>query len=109
MTNVDKMEQWLWQVLYYFLKTLFFSFFFLKLNFPFYFQTKPKLIGHDHTYARSYTMNSFANSQIANTNNNVTLNNGQSFILLSGVGGRSVDSGREPARAWWATAIACNT
>lgn len=52
-------------------------------------------------------MNSFSGFSVANRNANNTLNIGQSFAMVSGVGGQSrrASSSNSLSNSWWATAI----
>jgi hypothetical protein len=46
--------------------------------------------GHEHSYARTYLMDSFENQIIANTSRTLELQEGKSFALHSGLGGHSI-------------------
>jgi hypothetical protein len=59
--------------------------------------------GHEHSYARTYLMDSFENQTIANTSSTLELQEGKSFTFHSGLGGCSI---RNQDQDWpWFDAI----
>ena len=59
---------------------------------------------HFHSYSRTYTMSSFAQQRYNDSSNDVTLAPGQSFAVVSAVGGKDVNDW-DPDLAsnpWWA-------
>ncbi len=56
---------------------------------------------HNHSYARTYLMDSFANQIIANTSSTLVLEKGRSFVFHSGLGGASVHE-QQLFDPWWA-------
>jgi hypothetical protein len=59
--------------------------------------------GHEHSYARTFLMDSFVNQIIANTSSTLELQAGKSFALHSGLGGHSI---RDQEQDWpWFDAI----
>lgn len=61
--------------------------------------------GHEHSWCRSHTMTSFEDQRMLNSDRNVHTEPGQSFVFVSGVGGRSIRSWTESlaTREWWAS------
>jgi len=57
--------------------------------------------GHEHAYARSYLLDSIEKQSILSYSNELELKEGQSFVVLSGVGGESVRELKHDA-CWWA-------
>lgn len=57
--------------------------------------------GHNHAYARSYLMSSFAKQAIVNKSNQLTLAPGHSFVAVSGLGGES-RARQFFTNDWWA-------
>lgn len=66
------------------------------------------LTGHDHEYARTYLMSSFGPVQnISNTASELNVTNGESFVVVSGLGGYSIRSAVPALKAnpWWAATL----
>jgi hypothetical protein len=68
---------------------------------------------HEHSYARTYTMNSFAsNSQLRVDNfaNDVTLDFGKTFLFVNGLSGSSIRNECDGygSKEWWASWAAGN-
>lgn len=59
-------------------------------------------VAHEHAYSRSYLLSDFKNQTIVHKNNDMTLQSGQSFMFVSGLGGREA---RDQKRGgdWWAS------
>jgi len=64
--------------------------------------------GHEHAYARSYILDSIANQSVLSDSNDMELKEGQSFVVLSGVGGESVREEKNDGYWWAAKANATN-
>lgn len=47
-------------------------------------------MGHAHTYSRTYLMKDYRNQEVAHRSNEMTLEPGRSFAVVSGLGGRDV-------------------
>ncbi len=60
--------------------------------------------GHEHSYARTYLMESLKNQKIASTSNTIQLEPGKTFIIISGLAGQSIrPENKELASSpWWA-------
>ena len=56
---------------------------------------------HDHSYGRTYLMNSFVNQTISSYSNNMIITEGQTFALVSGLGGGKIYDQRVNG-PWWA-------
>jgi len=63
------------------------------------------MTGHEHTYARSYVMTDIETQQLLNTNDTLTLQKGQSFVIQNGIGGKDVRDWDTDLRSnpWWAS------
>ena len=57
--------------------------------------------GHEHSYSRSYLLSSVSEQIVASTADVMTLTKGQSFVVVSGLGGESIRPQRL-AGPWWA-------
>lgn len=66
--------------------------------------------GHEHSYCRSYMMSSFQNQVVANRNHPLNLKTGESFVFVSGVGGKDIRTWETTLKnnPWWASAHASN-
>ena len=64
--------------------------------------------GHEHSYSRTYTMNSFSQQIIKDFNETVNLDPGNTFCFVSGLGGESIRSWDDDlaANPWWAAIAA---
>ncbi|KAI8910805.1 hypothetical protein EDD86DRAFT_180385, partial [Gorgonomyces haynaldii] len=66
------------------------------------------MTSHEHSYERTHLMSNFENAVIASTDNHLQLKPGQSFAVVSGLGGESIrfwhnGSNHNP---WWAATAA---
>lgn len=62
---------------------------------------------HEHSYSRTFLMNSFENQSVMHRNNRMEIRRGESIAFVSGMGGRPI----RPQRRyddWWA-AVATST
>ena len=59
-------------------------------------------VAHEHAYSRSYLLSDFENQTIVNRESDMTLQAGQSFVVVSGLGGREVRPQRRGGD-WWAS------
>jgi len=57
--------------------------------------------GHEHSYARTHLMSSFENQTIASTDD-IVLSPGRSFVIQSGLGGKSIRRQKRGGK-WWAS------
>ena len=57
--------------------------------------------GHEHSYSRSHLLSSISQQTVASTADVMTLAKGQSFVVVSGLGGESVRPQRLSG-PWWA-------
>ncbi len=59
-------------------------------------------VAHEHAYSRTHLLSNFENRSVVHRNNDMTIQPGQSFMFVSGLGGRSI---REQKRdgEWWAS------
>jgi len=68
--------------------------------------------GHEHSYSRTVLMNNFATATIAQPKQSDTLqlSNGQSFLFVSGLGGKSIRDWQNNAQhnPWWAKCASSN-
>ena len=60
--------------------------------------------GHEHSYARTHLMDNFETQSIVSESNTLKLEKGKSFVLVSGLGGRSIRGRyrRFAENPWWA-------
>lgn len=60
------------------------------------------IVAHEHAYSRSYLLSDFSTQNVIHQNSEMTLKPGQSFVAVSGLGGREV---RAQVRGgdWWAS------
>ena len=57
--------------------------------------------GHEHSYARTHLMKSFRRLSVASRSSTLRVKKGESFLIVSGLGGRSIrDQDRDGH--WWA-------
>jgi len=66
------------------------------------------LNGHDHRYARTHLMSSFGPTQtIASVSNNLVVTPGESFAVISALGGHSIRTADPTllANPWWAASL----
>jgi len=56
---------------------------------------------HDHSYARTYLMNSFPNQTIASYSNCMIITEGQTFAFVSGLAGEKIYD-QKVHGPWWA-------
>lgn len=59
-------------------------------------------VAHEHAYSRSYLLSDFENQTVVHRENTMTLQSGQSFVFVSGLGGREVRM-QERGGDWWAS------
>jgi hypothetical protein len=57
--------------------------------------------GHEHSYSRSHLLSSVSQQIVASTSDVMTLTKGQSFVVVSGLGGESIRPQRLSG-PWWA-------
>ncbi len=59
-------------------------------------------VAHEHAYSRSYLLSDFENQTVVHRGSDMTLQAGQSFVVVSGLGGKEV---RPQVRGgdWWAS------
>ncbi len=70
--------------------------------------------GHSHTYARTHLMSNFENHTISDSGSNLTINDGEVFLTVSGVAGQSPrncnpDRGGYQNFPWWGKALCADT
>ncbi|MFK7997154.1 MAG: metallophosphoesterase [Granulosicoccus sp.] len=58
--------------------------------------------GHAHTYSRTYLMKDFRSQEVAHRSNEMTLEPGRSFAVVSGLGGRDIRP-QENSGDWFAS------
>jgi len=68
------------------------------------------VMGHEHAYSRTYSMENFETQKMFNNENDLTLSKNISFAIVSGLGGQSL---REPNsqltnQSWWASTYNSN-
>ncbi len=59
--------------------------------------------GHDHVYARSHLLTSVVDTVVATTSDVLVMKPGQTFVTVSGLGGRSVRRELRHNDPWWAS------
>lgn len=59
-------------------------------------------VAHEHAYSRTYLLSDFKNQTVVHRNNDMTLQSGQSFVFVSGLGGREARP-QERGGDWWAS------
>ncbi len=57
--------------------------------------------GHEHSYSRTHLLSSIENQTIASTSDTLVITPGESFVFVSGLGGRSIRD-QERGGDWWA-------
>jgi hypothetical protein len=57
---------------------------------------------HEHSYSRTHLLADFAAQRIASTSNTLTIDEGQTFAFVSGLGGHSIRD-QELGGPWWAS------
>jgi hypothetical protein len=60
---------------------------------------------HEHSYARTHLMDDFETQSIASTADTLVVEEGQSFVFVSGLGGHSIRRQRRDD-PWWASVYA---
>ncbi len=70
--------------------------------------------GHSHSYSRTYLMSDFENHTIVNTSSNLTINEGEVFLVVSAVAGQSPrvcnpDRGGYQNFPWWGSALCADS
>lgn len=60
------------------------------------------VVGHEHAYSRTHLLSDFEQQTIVHTDNTLALKPGQSFMAVSGLGGRSIRD-QEQDGDWWAS------
>jgi Calcineurin-like phosphoesterase len=61
--------------------------------------------GHEHSYSRSHLLTSISKQTVASTSDVLTLTKGQSFVVVTGLGGESIRRQRTSG-TWWARVYA---
>jgi len=66
------------------------------------------ITGHEHSYSRTKNMNRFSNQSIANEEKDLTIKPGQTWCVVSGLGGREIRPWRNDLEKnpWWAECAA---
>ncbi len=60
--------------------------------------------GHDHTYGRTYLLEDIKRRKIASKSDTLRLAEGRTFVIVSGLGGKSVRKRKQyPLGKWWAS------
>ncbi len=59
-------------------------------------------VAHEHAYSRTYLLSDFENQTVVHRNNDMTLQPGQSFVFVSGLGGREIRP-QQRGGDWWAS------
>ncbi len=57
---------------------------------------------HEHSYSRTYLLDSFEHQHVASTSSVLALRKGASFAFVAGLGGESIRDKTQPVGAWWA-------
>jgi hypothetical protein len=57
---------------------------------------------HEHSYSRTHLMDDFKTQSVASTSNTLVIDEGQSFVFVSGLGGHSIRD-QERDGPWWAS------
>jgi len=60
------------------------------------------VVAHEHAYARTFLLNDFENQTVVHTDTDMTLQSGQSFVAVSGLGGRDPRP-QQRGGDWWAS------
>ena len=58
--------------------------------------------GHSHSYSRTHLLSNMISKEIVSISNTLELEPGKSFVIVSGLGGRSAYSEVGPIEKWWA-------
>lgn len=63
------------------------------------------IAGHEHSYARTYLMESFKNQDITSTSNTLSIEKGKTFLVISGLAGQSIrpENKERVSNSWWAS------
>jgi predicted phosphodiesterase len=61
--------------------------------------------GHEHAYQRTYLLSNIVTQAVADTSNNFNISKGKTFVVVSGLGGRSIRP-QLIGGDWWATIYA---
>lgn len=61
--------------------------------------------GHEHSYARTHLLSNIATQDVASTANDFTITKGSTFVLVSGLGGKSIRR-QQAGGNWWASIYA---
>lgn len=63
--------------------------------------------GHAHTYARTHVMSGVENKTVTDTSSPYSITNGESMVIVSGLGGLSIREKDEDkaAEPWWAASL----
>ncbi|MGH7492621.1 MAG: FlgD immunoglobulin-like domain containing protein [bacterium] len=56
---------------------------------------------HDHSYGRTYLLSDMSSQIVASRSDTLVISKGESFVFVSGLGGRSIHNGRVEGN-WWA-------
>ncbi len=62
---------------------------------------------HEHSYSRTHLLSDVQSQTVISTSDTLELNNGASFVFVSGLGGRSIRD-QELAGDWWAAIYTSN-
>jgi Calcineurin-like phosphoesterase len=57
---------------------------------------------HEHSYSRTHLMDEFATQSVASTSDTLVIDEGESFVFVSGLGGHSIRD-QEQGGPWWAS------
>jgi Calcineurin-like phosphoesterase len=63
------------------------------------------ITGHEHSYSRSHLLSNISKQTVASTSDVLTLTKGQSFVVVTGLGGHSIRRERISG-PWWARVYA---
>jgi predicted phosphodiesterase len=61
--------------------------------------------GHEHSYGRTHLLSNISTQAVASTSNDFTITKGTTFVLVSGLGGKSIRR-QQTGGDWWATIYA---
>jgi len=63
------------------------------------------MTGHEHMYSRTYLMSSFEEQEVVNESTTLTIEKGRSFVVVSGIAGKSIRTQSDvlAANPWWAS------
>lgn len=61
--------------------------------------------GHEHSYARTHLLSNISTQAVASTSNDFTITKGATFVLVSGLGGKTIRR-QKTGGEWWASIYA---